>query len=84
MVRQTVRQQKSPLGKSDFPLMSHILLNWMKSQQCTGGEGLAVVVRFMDLEGVLAAGAATNSASLMMCCQQEQIQDPQHALPATL
>lgn len=41
MVRQTVRQQKTLLGRrSDFPLMSHILLNWTKSQQHTGGQVL--------------------------------------------
>lgn len=79
MVRQTVSLQRSLLGRStDFPLMSHVLLNWTKKSTIYRRGGLITAVRFMDLEGVLAADAAIHSASLIICCQQGQIQDPQH------
>lgn len=46
-------------------------------------EGKVLYVWFMDLEEVLAADATIHSASLIICCQQGQIQDPQHLSPAT-
>lgn len=77
MVRQTVSLQRSLLGTSgDFPLMSHVLLNWKKKSTIYRRGGLIMVVRFMDWEGVLAADATTHYDTLI-CHQQGRIQDPQ-------
>lgn len=67
MVRQTDSLRRSLLGRrSDFPLMSHVLLNWTKQSTTFKRGGLVMAVRFVGLEGVLAADADIHSASLIV------------------